>query len=87
MRSLADALRGQSRAAVYLGFGSNVPEGFQQLVLDDLAKLGRRTAYVGVGSAVAAISDLRDRPDTPLMGNAPASKLEGCVVARPGKRW
>ena len=87
MRSLADALRGQSRAAVYLGFGSNVPEGFQQLVLDDLAKLGRRTAYVGVGSAVAAIYDLRDRPDTPLMGNSPASKLEGCVVARQAKRW
>jgi hypothetical protein len=87
MRSLVETLRGQSRAAVYLGFGSDVPEGFQQMVLDDLAKLGRRTAYTRVGSGVAAIYDLRQPPDTPLVGDAPPSKLAGCIAARRAARW
>jgi hypothetical protein len=63
MRSLATALAGAPRAAVYLGFASRVPPGFQERVLHDLAQLGSRVLYTRVGSeGLVAIFDLREPP-------------------------
>ena len=85
LRMLSDALAGASRAAVYLGFGSDVPEGLQQLVLDDLGQLGLRVFYSPVGQeGVAAIYDLKQPPET---APASASTVQGCVGVRKAERW
>ena len=96
IEALSAALAGQSRAMVYLGFGSNVPAGFQQMVLDDLSELGRRSFYSVVASeGVAAIYDLREPPRKD--GNAvPAEdknvsalheRPAGCVGVRTARLW
>ncbi len=85
LRMLSDALAGASRAAVYLGFGSDVPKGFQLLVLDDLGRLGLRVFYSRVGEeGVAAIYDLTQPPE-PALANAPS--IDGCVGVRAAQRW
>ena len=85
LRMLSEALAGASRAAVYMGFGSDVPEGFQLLVLDDLGRLGLRVFFSRVSAGgVAAIYDLRQPPEAPL-NNAPA--VPGCVGLRAAQRW
>ncbi len=85
LRMLSEALAGASRAAVYLGFGSDVPEGFQLLVLDDLGRLGLRVFYSRVAAGgVAAIYDLKQPPE-PALANAPA--VPGCVGVRAAERW
>ena len=93
LKALAHALTDASRAAVYLGFGSDVPPGFNQMVLDDLGELGTRTFYNVVGSeGVAAIYDLRLGPqvDLPPQGaeeGKRAEGLSGCVGVQPAQRW
>ncbi len=85
LRALSDALAGAPRASVYLGFDSSMPPGFQQLVLDDLARLGTRVFYSRVApEGVAAIYDLRHPPDAP---SEPVSRLDGCVGVKPARRW
>jgi hypothetical protein len=91
MRSLSAALAGASRAAVYFGFASRVPPGFQERVLHDLAQLGSRVFYTRVGSeGLVAIYDLRDPPPDPPAGTTDTNDLElgeGCVHAVPAERW
>jgi hypothetical protein len=84
LRALSDALAGAPRASVYLGFDSDSPPGFQQLVLDDLAQLGTRIFYTRVASGVSAIYDLRLPPDAP---GPRIYKLAGCVAVQPARRW
>jgi hypothetical protein len=85
LKALSDALAGAPRASVYLGFDSNSPPGFQQLVLDDLARLGTRVFHTRVASeGVAAIYDLRLPPDTQPQ---PGSRLDGCVGVHHARRW
>jgi hypothetical protein len=85
LTALSKALAGAPRASVYLGFDSNNPPGFQQLVLDDLAQLGTRVFYSRVASeGVSAIYDFRQPPDAP---GPRIYKLTGCVAVQPAKRW
>ena len=96
MRVLEESLAGVSRAAVYLGFDSKTPPGFQELVLNDLSRLGTRVFYSPVGTeGVVAIYDLRKKPE---MLTADASTVEpdrsrqsgpldGCIGIRPAERW
>ena len=90
MRSLSTALAGAPRAAVYLGFASKVPPGFQERVLHDLARLGSRVFYTRVGlEGVVAIYDLREPPVDPPAGTIEDTLelAEGCVHAVPAERW
>ena len=85
LTALSDALAGAPRVSVYLGFDSNSPPGFQQLVLDDLAQLGTRIFYSRVASeGVAAIYDLRLPPGAQA---ARVYKLTGCVGVQNASRW
>lgn len=85
LAALSNALAGAPRVSVYLGFDSNNPRGFQQLVLDDLAELGTRVSYSRVASeGVSAIFDLRHPPDAP---GPRIYTLTGCVAVRPASRW
>jgi hypothetical protein len=85
LRELSDALAGAPRVAVYLGFDSNNPLGFQHLVLDDLARLGTRVFYSRVASeGVAAIYDLRHPPDA--QGER-IYRMAGCVGVQRARRW
>jgi hypothetical protein len=87
MRSLSEALAGASRAAVYLGFASRVPPGFQERVLHDLAQLGSRVFYTRVAQeGLVAIFDLREPPAEPVNPTLPELE-EGCVHAVPAERW
>jgi hypothetical protein len=93
LAALSNALAGGSRAAVYLGFGSGNPPGFQEMVLDDLSKLGTRTFYSAIASeGVAAIYDFRPGPQVnreALSTNEKklSAELAGCVAVRPARRW
>jgi hypothetical protein len=91
LRALSSAIAGTSRAAVYLGFGSNDPPGFQDMVLDDLSKFGTRTFYSLVESeGVAAIYDFRQPPrvdETVPSEERHSAQLGGCVGVRSGRRW
>jgi hypothetical protein len=85
LTGLSDALAGAPRVNVYLGFDSNNPPGFQQMVLDDLAQLGTRVFYSRVAAeGVSAIYDLRHRPDAP---GPRIYRLTGCVAIRTARRW
>ena len=61
---IGSALVGTRRVLVYLGFASQSPPGFQELLLDKLSELGRMTSYRRVGDGVAAIFDLTRPPET-----------------------
>jgi hypothetical protein len=91
MRSLSAALAGAPRAAVYLGFASRIPPGFQERVLHDLAQLGSRVFYAQVAQeGLVAIYDLRDPPEDPPGDNTGTDGLElteGCLDAVPAERW
>jgi hypothetical protein len=94
--ALSSAFAGRSRAAVYLGFGSDVPPGFQQMVLDDLSELGTRTFYSAVAEeGVAAVFDFRAGPQRDReallpdrkRGAAVHERPDGCVGVRPPRMW
>jgi hypothetical protein len=91
MRSLSAALAGAPRAAVYLGFASRVPPGFQERVLHDLARLGSRVLYTPIGrEGLVAIFDLREPAPLSTANSAETGGLElddGCVHAAPAERW
>ena len=90
---LSNAIAGKSRAAVYLGFASDDPPGFQQLVLDDLSKLGTQTFYSAIASeGVAAIYDFRQGPSVDREAVSTderklSARLDGCVGVRSARRW
>jgi len=84
LTALTEALAGVPRVSVYLGFDSNTPAGFQQLVLDDLARLGARVFHSPVAAeGVAAIYDLRQPPNV----HERVSTLTGCVGVTSARRW
>jgi hypothetical protein len=85
LMALSQALEGAPRASVYLGFDSNNPPGFQQMVLDDLARLGTRVFYSRVASeGLVAIFDLRQPPPAQ---REPVNRLDGCVGVHHARRW
>jgi hypothetical protein len=82
--------------ALYLGFASNIPKGFQELVLDGLSELGEMTTYRAVAEeGRAAIFDLTRPPKswTLIVPTAerhilqPIARPEGCVRLRRAERW
>jgi hypothetical protein len=92
---LRDALQGQRRALVYVGF-PDVPDGFDEFLLRRLRELGtivsaRRFADIGRAAVIdlEARPDARSRstPDRPVQDRATPVQLNGCVVARPAARW
>jgi hypothetical protein len=95
-RQLSRSLAGAKRAAIYLGFGSNVPPGLQELALDEFSRLGSLVSYRRIGSeGVAAVFDLQ-LPPTPwtLHVTRPTGReLEhvkrpaGCVAVQRAGRW
>jgi hypothetical protein len=95
LTQLEDALAGASRAAVYLGFDSNTPEGFQERVLDEVSRHGTLVAFRRIASlGVAAIFDLGLPPQstTELPSWPPGSlkqvrRPRGCVAVQLAKRW
>ena len=93
LRDLQETLSGVSRVGVYLGFASNIPEGFQMLVLDRLSRIGARVTYRGYGEGIAAVYDLRQPPDirgSEAVGPVPVGAdsvktLDGCVDIAPAR--
>jgi hypothetical protein len=82
--------------ALYLGFGSNIPKGFQELVLDRLSELGEMTTYRDIAEeGRAAIFDLTLPPKswTLIVPTAeghilqPPARPQGCVRVRRAERW
>lgn len=95
-RSLAVALAGKDRALVYLGFGSRIPDGFQELVLDRLSELGTVVAYREIAEeGLAAVFDLHVPPkawtaslkDYASEARLHATRPSGCVIVEPAGRW
>jgi hypothetical protein len=84
------------RAAVHLGFDSNSPPGFQQLILDEFSEFSSLVSLKFIANEDAvAIFDLTSRPEPTAMAAAqglwrrPGAVLKphGCVGARPARRW
>jgi len=85
------------RVALYLGFASNIPKAFQELVLDRLSELGEMTTYRAVAEeGRAAIFDLTRPPKswtlivpTAAEGHIlqPIARPGGCVRPRRAERW
>ena len=93
---LSSTLVGHKRVAVYLGFDSRQPPGFQELTFDRLSELGRLTAYRAVAEeGVAAIFDLTEPPlpwTVILAGTSgrqlpTAERARGCVGFHQAVRW
>lgn len=91
---LDDALRGQSRALVYIGF-RDFPDGFDDLLLGSLGRTGAITAYSEfAGLSRVAEVDLSvpgSEELTSALLNRRAERaavpLDGCVQVRPIRRW
>jgi hypothetical protein len=90
------ALGGHSRVVVYLGFRQNVePPGFDDLVLETLARRGALVTYHGYAEkSRVAVFDLGAAPLEKLViplepGSEPANvpAATGCVGAKPARRW
>jgi hypothetical protein len=95
-KDLKSALAGRSRIALYLGFDSRNPEGFQELVLDTLSELGTLTAYRAIAEeGRAAIFDLRLPPKpwavmVTSVGGTPLKDIArpaGCASFHIARRW
>ena len=93
---LQSTLESAQRAVVYLGFDSLAPEGFQQLVLDELSEFATLVDYRHIGSlGAAAIFDLHAQPSEDAIfgarklwhGMRPRSRLRGCVDIHVARRW
>jgi hypothetical protein len=84
------------RAAIHLGFASDSPLGFQELVLDTFSDFSRLVSFKFIETEGAvAIFDLTSRPDPSTVPSTRTlwrrrhvvPKLEGCVVARRAQLW
>ena len=89
-RQLDDVLKDRRRVLLYLGF--DVDPHFDQLLLDNLSRLGRMTAHEQFGGlGRTAVIDLRlSRSDNPIRLGRPAPSghvAEGCVGVRQAERW
>jgi hypothetical protein len=89
-------LRNARRAAIHLGFHSDEPAGFQELVLDTFSEFAQLVSFKRVETDGAlAIFDLTSRPEpstilatqTVWRRKYVQPKLAGCVAARPARRW
>jgi hypothetical protein len=90
------AMKGASRVAVYMGFGSTPPGGFPEMVFDELSRMGAITAYRRMADeGVAAIFDLRQPPapwnvvESGAMGQIvrDVPRPGGCLGVKPAERW
>ena len=93
---LQRALGGARRAAVHLGFDSNIPSGFRELILDSFSEFSRLVSFKLVATEDAvAIFDLTSPPDQSAIAATRAlwrtrkvtPPLAGCVAARAAERW
>ena len=94
--NLPSTLHGRNRVLVYLGFASQVPAGFQELVLDTLSQRGKMVAYRRVAEeGVAAVFDLTQEPGpwTVVITRPGGTLLKdvvrpgGCAGFFPVSRW
>lgn len=93
---LSKALVGARRAAIHLGFASRVPPGFQELVLDELSRIGALASYQPISTEGLVVSfDFTQPPRswrldfaTPS-GTKPESiePADGCIGIRRARRW
>ena len=92
---LQRALGGARRAAVHLGFDSNGPPGFRELILDSFSEFSSLVSFKVVATEDAvAIFDLTSPPDhsavtatRSLWRRRNVAPLAGCVAASAAKRW
>ena len=91
--SLAAAFHGQRRVLVYVGF-PDPPDGFDDLLLEELDDLGAVIAYgefsqpsravvIDLEPAAGDSAVIRHRQKRPGQGG----QLIGCVGAKPMTRW
>jgi hypothetical protein len=92
-RSSLEVLAGRTRAHLYFGFRfDDVPDGFDQLLLDELARVGSisslldipdvgRVIVLDLGEPALVVPTL-----TPLMHPHPVN-LDGCISLQPARRW
>ena len=88
------ALAGARRAAVFLGFDSDIPPGLQELALNTFNEFARLVSFKLIASeGTVAIFDLTLPPDReflavpPRWGRHDSPVLRGCVSLRPARRW
>lgn len=88
------ALAGTRRAAIFLGFDSNIPAGLQELTLNTFSEFSRLVSFRLIANEGAvAIFDLESPPEPDALATratwrrdvSPA--LDGCVSLRPARRW
>ena len=81
---------------VYLGFDSNIPPGFQNMVLDELSQFSTLVDYRRIGyDGAAAIFDLQKPPSAEAIDGArmqwhrmhPVETPEGCIGMSVAERW
>jgi hypothetical protein len=93
---LSHALAGSQRALVHLGFASRTPPGFQELVLDELSRMGTLTSYRRISSEGLAVTfDFTQPPQSWRLNFATPSgpKIEdvepatGCIGVQRARRW
>jgi hypothetical protein len=93
---LSNALAGSQRALVHLGFASRTPAGFQELVLDELSRMGTLTSYRRISSEGLAVTfDFTQPPQSWRLNFATPSgpKIEdvepatGCIGVQRARRW
>ncbi len=77
------ALRGHRNALVHVGF-PDMPKGFFDLVISELARFGVVLRSHRFGDGMVAVVRLWE-PPVPSAQNVPT--LEGCVGLRPAQRW
>ena len=92
---LPAAMKGVSRVAVYMGFGST-PAGFPEMVFDELSRLGSLTSFRRVAEeGMVAVFDLREPPKdwTDAVSGPMGQELAGvprpggCLGVKPAERW
>jgi hypothetical protein len=88
------ALAGVRRAAIYLGFGSRIPPGLQELALNAFSEFSQVVSFKLVSNeGVVAIFDLQAPPEPGAVATRPTwrgdvpARLHGCVNVRPARRW
>ena len=93
---LSDALAGSHGAAVHLGFASRTPPGFQELVLDELSRIGTLTSYRPISSEGLAVTfDFTQPPRSWRLNfvTPTGPKIEdvepatGCIGVQRARRW
>lgn len=89
-RELRKILSGRRQALFYIGF-RDVPDGYEDLIVNRLSQLGVVTDLKRFSQlSIAAVVDLTARP-APVAFTEPLSRnkvaLTGCVDVRPALRW